>query len=373
MTLTKFWLDNISDRIIKAKNERKLSQLDLCDDTALISCIEHHKFKKNNSTFIPDEPLGQISERLGWSIFQTIYGSKKELTNFIDNIFEKVIHNFKVKNYDGETNKEFIEIDTSLLPVTQKLIEALFSDAEFTWHWYADKDYSSSKLGTDEYNTDFFPTYISDNTSGYFDDSAQDFFERTRKTFLYSYEREFIQNEEKISLKNFDKKVTSWVIKNWPKIIKDQIKIDKNNILFLIGYDVKDILDESNLPKRLEQETIKLDSSFIKFYESTKKDKNFLDKIKTEKKDFLIASELIHKLADTYKQNAAALRDMQIELMPKFSKVYKQNAKALRDMQDTLRTKMPRTFKHYFTNHWPHFADRDTSLNDLADVDFFVD
>ena len=80
MSLTQFLLDNISDRITKAKNERKLSQLDLCDDTALISCIEHHKFKKNNSTFIPDEPLRQISEKLGWSKFQTVYGNKEELS-----------------------------------------------------------------------------------------------------------------------------------------------------------------------------------------------------------------------------------------------------------------------------------------------------
>jgi len=351
MNLTTFLLDSIAERIVKEKKERKLSQLDLCDDTALISCIEHHKFKKNNSTFIPDEPLRQISERLGWSKFQTVYGSKKELTNFIETIFEKVIHNFKVKNYDGETNKEFIEIDASLLPVTKKLIEALFSDAEFTWYWYADKDYSSSKLSVGEYDTNFFPTYISNDTSGYFDDSAQDFFERTKKTLLSSYERQFIQDESKISLKKFDEKVTSWVIKNWPKIIKDQIKIDKNNILFLIGYDVKDMLDDSNLPNRLKQKTLVSDKLFINFYESTKTNKDSLDKLKTEKNDFLIASELINRLSNTYKQNA----------------------KALRDMQTILHKEMPRTFKHYFINHWPHFADRDTSLNDLANIDFFDD
>ena len=351
MSLTQFLLDNISDRITKAKNERKLSQLDLCDDTALISCIEHHKFKKNNSTFIPDEPLRQISEKLGWSKFQTVYGNKEELSEFIETIFEKVIHNFKVKNYNGEINREFIEIDTSLLPVTKKLIEALFSDAEFTWYWYADKDYSSQKTNSDTFKPVFFPTYTSENTLSYFWYAKQDFFERIKKTLLTSYERQFTLDESKISLKKFDEKVTSWIIKNWPKIINDQTKIDRKNILFLIGYDVKDMLDDSNLPNRLKQETLAPDKLFINFYESTKTDKDALAKLKAEKTDFLIASELINKLSNTYKENA----------------------KALRDMQSILHKEMPRTFKHYFTNHWPHFADMDTSLNNLADADFFDD
>jgi len=351
MSLTQFLLDNISDRITKAKNERNLSQLDLCDDTALISCIEHHKFKKNNSTFIPDKPLRQISERLGWNKFQTIYGSKEELSKFIENIFEKVIHNFKVKNYDGKINKEFVEIDTSLSSVTEKLIVALFSDAEFTWYWYADKDYSYRKNNNDTFDPSFFPAYISEDTSGYFWYAKQDLFERIKKALTTSYESNFIQDESKISLKKFNEKVTSWVIKNWPKIIEDQIEIDKNNIFFLIGYDVRDILDESNLSNRLKQETINLDKQFLNFYELTKTDKDSLDKLKTEKKDYLLAVNLIDKLSSTYKQNA----------------------KALRDMQNTLHKEMPRTFKHYFTNHWPHFADRDTSLNDLTNVDFFDD
>ena len=243
------------------------------------------KFKKNNSIFIPDQPLRQISEKLGWSKFQTVYGNNEELSEFIETIFEKVIHNFKVKNYNGEINREFIEIDTSLLPVTKKLIEALFSDAEFTWYWYADKDYSSQKTNSDTFKPVFFPTYTSENTLSYFWYAKQDFFERIKKTLLTSYERQFTLDESKISLKKFDEKVTSWIIKNWPKIINDQTKIDRKNILFLIGYDVKDMLDDSNLPNRLKQETLAPDKLFINFYESTKTDKDALAKLKAEKKD----------------------------------------------------------------------------------------
>lgn len=349
--------DSIGKRIKKLRNSHQLAknQVLIDDDDSsrgsgdgtLINCIEKGEFKSRTRSFIPNQALDLISKKFFADDpnrrFKIVYGNRNNLMNFIEKIYILITHNFNIKDSRGNPIKNFVEIDDSLKPVTNKIIEGLFFDAEFTLSWYKDR-YSCK-----DSQPPFLPNNFSDKTESSFSYASTDFFEQIKNELESSYRAKFIADDSLVSLKKFDERVISWIQQSWPKILSDQIEKNQTNILFAVGYDVKTILEETKTIRRLELDTFKIDQLAISFYEFNKPEVIDMEKLKIDQKSFLKVKSLIHDLIG----------------------VYNTNAKLLSDMQRKLRNEMPIEFSHYFSSHNPHFVGNDTSLNDMSNYDFF--
>lgn len=341
-------------------------------DATLINCIELQKFKPRLSSFIPNTALDTMAKNFYGDDpqrkFKIVYGTENDFHEFIYEIYDELVHNFSVLDYDKEPLNHFIQLDNpsqeeSLIPITQKLIEGFFYNAKFTYLWYKDKEYSA-KSNNKKFSD--FPTYLSVATHNSFEETATAFFRKIEESLYNSYISLFTINDDDISLKFFNKNVLQWIQNSWPAIIKTAITHNKSDIVASIGYDAQNILNKRDYLIKLQEVTIKTDELLLNLQNPKTFPASWANSenpISIEEQKRLKEKLLTKGKFDLYDRKQFDFSKI-TELVGDLANTFEKNVQSLSEIQDKIQKETPKQFEPYFSNNRPIYMPDNPDEND---------
>lgn len=248
----KMLIEDISDRLVRWRQEKGISQQDMIDemnemirrsdkfgleevDQSRISNLENKRIKKTNSTFITDSYLQVYAIFFKKEKSEILYGDREYRKSIMEKFYYKIAYNFNVPR---ETRwDEKISYDKQLEELQSTLVNVMFSNAEFSYIYNKKKIESVSDYGI--FNMviiDFSP-----EEEKIFDDTIEMFKEIICELLLESFDKNFV-NIENVKLSSFDNTIIKWFNKDVKKRINQLISEMNNDELLSMGFQINTLL-----------------------------------------------------------------------------------------------------------------------------------